>query len=113
MYSFLNTVSIMRKDDEISTLEWNFFLRGSPNDYSSHNCRVDYISDTVWQNLVACETEVHPNFKDITKSMEDPADRKAWKSIMETENPQKINLPPIYEERLTSFQKLILAKILR
>jgi hypothetical protein len=48
---------------------------------------VDYIPEKVWQNLVALETEVHPNFKDITKSLEDPADRKTWKSIMDTENP--------------------------
>lgn len=90
MYSFLNTTSILRRADAISAIEWAFFLRGSSNDYSEHQVRVEYVSEKTWQNLVALETEVHANFKDITKSMEDPADRKTWKLIMENENPQKI-----------------------
>lgn len=32
---------------------------------------------------------------------------------MDSENPQKVPLPPIYEERLSSFQKICLAKVLR
>lgn len=32
---------------------------------------------------------------------------------MNTENPQKISLPAIYEDRLSSFQKVMLLKVLR
>ena len=32
---------------------------------------------------------------------------------METENPQKVTLPAIYEDRLTSFQKVMLLNVLR
>lgn len=32
---------------------------------------------------------------------------------MTTENPQKISLPAIYEDRLSSFQKVMLLKVLR
>lgn len=114
MYSFLNTTSILRSAGFLDPLEWNFFLRGSPNDHSDQENKCDdLLTDKMWQNLYALEAEVHPNYKDITKSFEDPSDRKIWKNIMETENPQKIQLPPIYEDRLTSFQKVVLIKVLR
>lgn len=32
---------------------------------------------------------------------------------MDTENPQKISMPAIYEDRLTSFQKVMVLKVLR
>ena len=38
---------------------------------------------------------------------------KIWKSILTTENPQKISLPAIYEDRLSSFQKVMLLKVLK
>lgn len=34
LYSFLNTSSILRRNGDIDIDEWNFFLRGSANDYS-------------------------------------------------------------------------------
>lgn len=87
MYSFLNTTSIMRNAGHIDALEWNFFLRGSPNDHSDQVNKCDFVTDKMWQGMHALEAEVHPNYKDLTKSFEDPSDRKIWKTIMETENP--------------------------
>jgi hypothetical protein len=48
---------------------------------------VDFVSDTHWSGIVALESEVHFNFKDLTKSFCDESDMKIWKTIMETENP--------------------------
>jgi dynein heavy chain len=48
MYSFLNTTSILRRADAISAIEWAFFLRGSSNDYSEHQVRVEYVSEKTW-----------------------------------------------------------------
>jgi dynein heavy chain len=36
-----------------------------------------------------------------------------WKDVLKSEDPHLIPLPPIYEERLTPFQKLMLLKVLR
>ena len=70
LYSFLNTVNILRNAGKIDSDEWNFFLRGSPTDFSSMpnpESTKDWISDEIWKALLGAE-EAHLNFKDITKS---------------------------------------------
>lgn len=44
LYSFLNASSIARRAGNISVDEWNYFLRGSPTDFSSYEHDIDYIS---------------------------------------------------------------------
>lgn len=55
----------------------------------------------------------HENFKDITKSLMDPSDQPVWRSFMDNDTPHKTSLPPLYEDRLTFFQKAMLIKVLR
>lgn len=45
LYSFLNATSIMRRAGTISIEEWNFFLRGSPTDFSKEEKVCDYITE--------------------------------------------------------------------
>ena len=68
MYSFLNTSSILRKAGLIDMSEWQFFLRGSQNTYEDRPNKCDFITDKIWQQLIAIEEDVHYNFKDLTKS---------------------------------------------
>lgn len=113
LYSFLNSTSILRRGDEINVDEWNFFLRGSPTDFTHHENKCsDFLPDATWYGLFGLE-ECAVNFKDITKSLQDTSDKIIWKEIMKTEDPHLINLPPIYEDRLTAFQKCMLLKVLR
>lgn len=70
LYSFLNTVNILRNAKKIDLDEWNFFLRGSPTDFSAIANPCDYISEEIWRSLLGTE-ECHLNFKDITKSFQD------------------------------------------
>lgn len=56
---------------------------------------------------------MHANFKGLAFSFKDAGDSKIWKRIMEEEDPVSITLPPIYEDKLTAFQKMMLIKILR
>jgi dynein heavy chain len=72
LYSFLNATSILRRTKKINIDEWNFFLRGSPTDFTKFENRIDFISDDVFNSLLGLE-ESHPNFKDIVKSFEDPS----------------------------------------
>jgi len=113
MYSFLNTSSILRKAGLIDHQEWAYFLRGSTNTYPDRTNKCDFLSDKQWEQMIALEEDVHYNFKDLSKSFQEPNDTKIWKSIMTSENPQKISLPAIYEDRLSSFQKVMLMKLLR
>ena len=40
-------------------------------------------------------------------------DAVTWKDIIKSEDPHMIPLPQVYEDRVTSFQKLMLLKVLR
>lgn len=112
MYSFLNTTSILRRNGDIDIDEWNYFLRGSPSDFSDRENNCDYINNDKFYALCGLE-EAHVNFKNIVKSFEDTSDKVIWKSFMSSDEPYNIPLPPIYEDRLTQFQRLMLIKILR
>jgi hypothetical protein len=102
LYSFLNSTSILRRSGDIDIDEWNFFLRGSPTDYSSKEQKIDYIDQAVFFSLCGLE-ETHANFKNLVRSFEDTADKVIWKSILASDEPHLIPLPPIFEDRLTSF----------
>lgn len=70
LYAFLNASSILRRSGAINTDEWNFFLRGSPTDFTAHKSNVDYITVQLFYKLLGLE-ETHHNFKDITLSFHD------------------------------------------
>jgi dynein heavy chain len=103
LYSFLNTSSIQRRSGAITGTEWNAFLRGSTTDFKDkENKAKDILADEKWQALWGLE-ECCPAFKDITASCADPADQPTWREYMASENPEKCNLPAIYEDRLNNF----------
>lgn len=72
LYSFLIATSILRKTSKINIDEWNFYLRGSPTDFSQHENKIEYISDELFYGLLGLE-ECHPNFKEISRSFQDPS----------------------------------------
>lgn len=102
LYSFLNASSIMRTRKEINIDEWNFFLRGSPTDFKSLPNPIDYIHEEVFWGLMGLE-ESHVHFKDIVKSFSDPTDKISWKDVMTKEEAHAVELPAIYEDRLSDF----------
>jgi dynein heavy chain len=86
LYSFLNASSILRREKRIGIDEWNFFLRGSPVDYSNIDKEIDYISDDTFYKLVGLE-EVHFNFQGLIESFKNAEDKVTWKKLMEDEDP--------------------------
>lgn len=113
LYSFLNTAQILRRADKISNEEWNGFLRGSITDFKEkENKAADYLDDKMWQGLLGLE-EMHENFKDVSQSVCDVGDKPIWKEIIKSETPWTIDLPAVYEARLTPFQKTMLMNILK
>lgn len=112
LYSFLNSSSILRRNGDIDIDEWNFFLRGSPADYSDKEKKADYITDEMHRGLCGLE-DAHVNFKGVLASFEDTSDKVIWKSYMNSDEPHNIPLPPVFEDRLTQFQRLMLLKVLR
>jgi len=102
LYSFLNSSSILRRDNVINIDEWNFFLRGSPTDFKSHTKNIDFIDEEIFYSLLGLE-ECHSNFKDLVRSFEDTADQVYWRAIMSGDEPHILPLPAIFEDRLSNF----------
>ena len=69
------------------------------------------MDEKIWIGMLGLE-ELHPNFKDISQSICDVGDKPIWKDIMKSETPWTIDLPAVYEARLTSFQKTMLMKVM-
>lgn len=113
LYSFLNTAQILRRADKISDSEWNGFLRGSVTDFrEKENKASDYLDDRSWVGMLGLE-EFNENFKDISNSICDVADKPIWKEIVKSETPWTVDMPAVYEARLTPFQKTMVVNILK
>lgn len=113
LYSFLNTAQILMRGNKISFEEWNCFLRGSPTDFKDkENKASDILDNKMWIALWGLE-ESHASFKDITNSVCDVGDKPIWKEIIKSETPWTVDLPAVYEARLTPFQKTMLINVLK
>jgi dynein heavy chain len=113
LYSFLNTAQILRRAEKISDTEWNGFLRGSVTDFrEKENKAADYIDEKQWAGLLGLE-EFHDNFKDIANSISDVGDKPIWKDVIKSETPWTVDMPAVYEARLTPFQKTMVINILK
>jgi len=102
LYSFLNASSILRTKNDINIDEWNFFLRGSPTDFRKVENPIDYVNKECHEGILGLE-EAHVNFRDLIKSFSDPTDKISWKDLMTKEDPHLVDLPAIYEDRLSNF----------
>ena len=112
LYSFLNASAILRRGGDITPDEWGSFLRGSTTDFSENKNELDYMNEETWHKVLGLE-EANFAFKDISQSFKDENDKKIWESILNSETPTKIQLPAVFEEKLSAFQKLMIIKILR
>lgn len=74
--------------------------------------KIDFVKDDVWNKVLGLE-EAHENFKDLANSFENEEDQKIWQDIMLSDAPNTLSLPAEYEERLTSFQKVMIINVLR
>ncbi len=61
LYAFLNASSILKRSDDITVDEWNFFLRGSSTDFSQREKDVEYVNEETFKKLCGLE-ETHAVF---------------------------------------------------
>eukprot|EP00727_Mastigamoeba_balamuthi_P003136 m51a1_g1282 putative dynein heavy chain axonemal (4140) ;mRNA; f:131088-144324 len=121
IFSALMAVQISRVQNKtVSDVEWNLFMRG-PTDLggggggekegaSSVPGQVaDFLSETAWKSLKALE--MIQAFEGLTASVTENAD--AWKKYSEAADIHKQPPPNPWHLKLSTFQKLMLIKILR
>jgi len=112
LYSFLTAVKINLKSETISPQEWNFFLRGSTEDFSGKNFEEDWIEEKVWHRILGLEG-VDSLFKGLAGSISGSGSKVIWKEIMKADEPWTVDLPSPFNACLSGFQKLMVLKTLR
>ncbi|XP_055022499.1 LOW QUALITY PROTEIN: dynein axonemal heavy chain 6-like [Boleophthalmus pectinirostris] len=132
IYSFMLCVDIMRQRQEISEVEWQFFLRGaaSPDKENPDRPDVPWISDFYWKtcfqldHILRCFkgisneiTKTHINIK--LGRFQASLNPETWEGYVkdllpleESNRTKEGGVKGHWNERLGSFQKLILIKCL-
>ncbi|XP_056136504.1 dynein axonemal heavy chain 6 [Lampris incognitus] len=131
IYSFLLCVEIMRQRREVSNIEWQHFIRGAAPLDKEHTEQPDvpWLSDFFWQTC--CELEdTLPCFNGISKEiiktqihvklgrLQVCINPEGWEgymsepspAVMETTKREENRIRGHWDERLGSFQKLVLIK---
>lgn len=111
LYAYLNTTAIAKRAGDIGAKEWHVYLRGSTTVFDREN-KADYISNECFTKLLGLE-EAHENFEGLAASFEDDVDAVIWKDLMLNENPAAVKFPPVFEDRLNAFQKLMVINVTR
>jgi len=116
LFSFMMAVRIQLGGGSILGREWNFFLRGASVDSSSKSEPPAFLSDgdglKAWKAILGLDS-VSDKFVGIEASFKESVSSAIWRQIIEVDDPIDLDLPEPYEKSLTSFQKLIVFKILR
>jgi dynein heavy chain len=112
IYSFMICIAIMRQSQDISDIEWNFFIRGSgriANDLPTKpNAR--WLTPIMWQNCCDVANSV-PTLTYIIEHITMFAGD--WEAIIESDNPYNEPIPGDTAQKLTDFQRLLLIKVIR
>ncbi|CEM19434.1 unnamed protein product [Vitrella brassicaformis CCMP3155] len=118
LYSFLNAVSIFRKNERIQPIEWMFFLRGveagrdaSRPGSNEGEAPPEWVDSTLWQKLKVLEETVGGSFGGLSASVS--ANSADWQAYRDNDNLHKIPMPDGFSDKLTPFQQLLLVKSFR
>jgi len=113
LFSFLLCTKILFGDDQMNMSEWRFFLAGPSGQIDIKPNPTDWLDDLEWQQLyeqlfclekLECFKGIEAYFIEF---------HKKFKKIYDATEAHKEKMPGEWDERLNSFQKMILLKALR
>eukprot|EP00792_Barthelona_sp_PAP020_P009044 TRINITY_DN3265_c0_g7_i1.p1 TRINITY_DN3265_c0_g7~~TRINITY_DN3265_c0_g7_i1.p1 ORF type:complete len:3985 (+),score=1167.19 TRINITY_DN3265_c0_g7_i1:38-11956(+) len=111
LFAFLIACAIDRNVGKISPAEWSIFLRGAPATAEQPNINApSYISKKNWFVLNYLDKEID-SFSGICEHL--LANGKVWMKFIEASDSYESSLPsPFNEEKLSTFNQLLLFKLL-
>ena len=110
-FSFVVTCRIKLDKNEINYEEYRCLLAGGQNKVEEPNPDPTWISDRIWGEIGVLENL--ESFQGMYKSFLDPDTRSDWKRLFDSSSPQTESLPSEWEQKLDSFQKLLVIKAIR
>lgn len=113
LFAFMITSQVLKHSGEIAADNWNFFVSGSgildTSTVQPYPGGV-WMDFNRWVELSELERQSE-TFKGLTKAMIE--NESEWKQYCENDEPHKVDFPDGFSDRLTSFQKVLLLKLLR
>ncbi|CAG5124201.1 unnamed protein product, partial [Candidula unifasciata] len=109
LFSFLLCVNIQKHNKEVNEDEWRFLLTGGIGLDNPHSNPTTWLPPKSWDEL--CRLDDFPVFKDIRKKLITQKDQ--WKVVYDSLEPHHEKLPGDWNEKLGSFQKLLVLRCFR
>ena len=105
------TLMIMEGEDELNFKELDFFLKGNTSlDSAQRKNPINWISDVAWKDLEKLRT-LGDDWKEFCIDLED--NEHKWKDWYDLETPETEKIPEPFDKKFTSFQLLLILRLLR
>jgi dynein heavy chain len=111
MFSFQMVTMILGGDNNLNTVEFDFFLKGNTSlDEVEDKKPFAWMNDNQWKDIQKLEGlgEIWSGFKNNLKN-----NPKELKDFYDHEAPEQIEIPCGYSKKLSSFQVLLLMRVIR
>ncbi|XP_070569551.1 dynein axonemal heavy chain 7-like isoform X2 [Ptychodera flava] len=109
LFSFLLCANLLKHNKEVDEEEWRFLLTGGIGLDNPHSNPAAWLPQKSWDEI--CRLDELDKFKGIRKKF--LAQKDGWKSIYDSMEPQKEDLPGEWNEHLGQFQKMLTLRCLR
>jgi len=114
MFSMQLTCMIMEGDGELNREQLDFFLKGdttiSEDGAAANKKPSDWISESGWKDILKLET-ISDKFAGLAASVSE--NELAWNAWYELETPETSPFPLGFNDRLNSFERLLLTRCFR
>ncbi|XP_012271994.1 dynein heavy chain 7, axonemal-like [Orussus abietinus] len=110
LYSFLLHSTILLHEKKISKEELDFLASDEKFPTETPNPFSEWLPEKSWSQISRASSTL-PIFRELGNHI--CAENRPWKEFYDAKDPQNLPLPGIWEEKLTSFQKLLILKMIR
>ncbi|XP_069698472.1 dynein axonemal heavy chain 7 [Periplaneta americana] len=109
LFSLLLTVNLLKNKQQMDVPEWMFLLTGGVGLDNPYPKPVDEMPQKSWDEW--CRLDELPRFQGIRVHLEKNPEQ--WKAIFDHAEPQNIELPAPWSEKLSEFQHLLVIRCIR
>ncbi|XP_028924872.1 dynein heavy chain 7, axonemal isoform X6 [Ornithorhynchus anatinus] len=109
LFSFCLNVNLMTHDKLIDPVEWRFLLTGGIGLHNPHSNPCPWLPQKSWDEV--CRLDALPAFRGLRRDFMRLKD--GWKVVYDSLDPHHEILPAEWEDKLGTFQKLLVIRCLR
>eukprot|EP01022_Parablepharisma_sp_SALTPOND_P017583 TRINITY_DN2831_c0_g1_i1.p1 TRINITY_DN2831_c0_g1~~TRINITY_DN2831_c0_g1_i1.p1 ORF type:complete len:4437 (+),score=698.95 TRINITY_DN2831_c0_g1_i1:410-13720(+) len=113
MFSFHMTTALLAQDGELNRAEFDFFLKGNTSieeNIPKKPTALGWISDNGWKDMQSL-ISLEPLWEKLVDDLVNDNDK--WKEWYDDEKPEVKPFPGEYQNKLDSFQRLLMIRVLR